>query len=327
MRRRTQRSWHGPRLDFLPLLPDQRLRDGQFRIVRKLGWGGHSAVWLAHEPLLQRYVAIKALTAHATKEHGSGRFDEIKLLERVRAAEPTHPGHKHCSQIIDPFRTTSSHGDHICIVTEALGLDLDRFRMHFAKRKLPVPLVKRLVKQILLALDYLHRGCGIIHTANWIDKHLREEIQPLAFRAPEVVMGYPWGTPADIWSVGCLTFEYFAGVGLVPLHDASQFKTGTILDALLARILQTSIDSVYPQEMVAAPTDRDLFFTSQGLLRRFRPGPKTDLAAVLRRFGIPDDEVSPTLAFIRRCIRVKPEDRPTAQKLLQDPYTNCFKVN
>lgn len=40
--------------------------------------------------------------------------------------------------------------------------------------------------------------------ASWVDRQLRDEIQPLAFRAPETVFGYPWGTPADIWSLGCL---------------------------------------------------------------------------------------------------------------------------
>lgn len=34
-----------------------------------------------------------------------------------------------------------------------------------------------------------------------------QEYQPPFIRAPEVILGYHWGTPIDIWSVGCLLFE------------------------------------------------------------------------------------------------------------------------
>ena len=31
-----------------------------------------------------------------------------------------------------------------------------------------------------------------------------EHIQPAAFRAPEVFLHLPWGTPVDIWNFGCM---------------------------------------------------------------------------------------------------------------------------
>lgn len=38
-----------------------------------------------------------------------------------------------------------------------------------------------------------------------IDKHLwGEAVQPVMLRAPEVILGHPWSTPIDIWTVGCL---------------------------------------------------------------------------------------------------------------------------
>ncbi|KAG8931212.1 hypothetical protein FRC00_000844, partial [Tulasnella sp. 408] len=108
--------------------------------------------------------------------------------------------------------------------------------------------------------------------ASWVDRQLREEIQPFALRAPEVVIGYPWGTSADIWSI----FEYLAGVCLMPVQDTDRLKNATRLDLLLARILQTSTDSEYPPEMIAASSDRELFFTTEGWLG-FLPnrGPST----------------------------------------------------
>lgn len=42
------------------------------------------------------------------------------------------------------------------------------------------------------------------HAAHWISHHFEEKIQPYALRAPEVILGYPWSTPVDIWTLGCL---------------------------------------------------------------------------------------------------------------------------
>lgn len=41
-------------------------------------------------------------------------------------------------------------------------------------------------------------------SAHWRHRHFQELIQPRGLRAPEVILGYHWDTPADIWNVGCL---------------------------------------------------------------------------------------------------------------------------
>jgi len=47
------------------------------------------------------------------------------------------------------------------------------------------------------------------HEAIPIEKIVPErEYQPVLLRAPEVILGHAWSTPADIWSVGCLV-SYF----------------------------------------------------------------------------------------------------------------------
>ncbi|KAF8812624.1 kinase-like protein [Phlegmacium glaucopus] len=39
-------------------------------------------------------------------------------------------------------------------------------------------------------------------------KHLSDLVQPYALRAPEVVLGLEWGPAIDIWSLGCLMYEW-----------------------------------------------------------------------------------------------------------------------
>ena len=47
---------------------------------------------------------------------------------------------------------------------EVLGPNLLTLIRQFRHRGLPIRVVKRIIKQVLRGLDYLHRECGIIHT-------------------------------------------------------------------------------------------------------------------------------------------------------------------
>ncbi|KAL6940509.1 hypothetical protein ACO0QE_004413 [Hanseniaspora vineae] len=39
------------------------------------------------------------------------------------------------------------------------------------------------------------------------------------YRAPEVILGYKWSFPCDIWSIGCVLYELCTGETLFPIHD------------------------------------------------------------------------------------------------------------
>lgn len=47
--------------------------------------------------------------------------------------------------------------------------------------------------------------------ACWTDRHFSEDIQTRQYRAPEVLLGHKYDTSADIWSLGCMTFELLTG--------------------------------------------------------------------------------------------------------------------
>jgi hypothetical protein len=43
-----------------------------------------------------------------------------------------------------------------------------------------------------------------VASANWVDKHTVDVIEPIALRAPEVILGAEWGPSAEIWGLGCV---------------------------------------------------------------------------------------------------------------------------
>merc|ERR1712113_1255474 len=47
--------------------------------------------------------------------------------------------------------------------------------------------------------------------ACWTHRHFSEDIQTRQYRAPEVLVGSGYDTAADMWSLGCITFELLTG--------------------------------------------------------------------------------------------------------------------
>ena len=87
--------------------------------------------------------------------------DELGLLHIVRdvAEQSRNPGRAHIISLIDSFEVSITQGRHLCLVQQAMGI--------FPSGKnigLPIPLVKYVAKQLLMALDFFHRECHIIHT-------------------------------------------------------------------------------------------------------------------------------------------------------------------
>jgi serine/threonine-protein kinase SRPK3 len=57
-----------------------------------------------------------------------------------------------------------ANGKHFIMVFEILGVNLLEIMKRYDYKGIPLPLVRKLSKQILMGLDYLHRICKIIHT-------------------------------------------------------------------------------------------------------------------------------------------------------------------
>ncbi|KAK0190163.1 kinase-like domain-containing protein [Armillaria mellea] len=155
--------------------------------------------------------------------------------------------------MLDSFSLASALGTHSCLVLEVLGMSIEELTRRTLPNKFPILMCRRIIKDVLLGLDFLHRECGIVHTdlkldnfllrledtkgvpllgdseapialscvslgpsavvisdlgvASHIESPFDGVIQPYALRAPEVYLGIPYSSSADIWSLGCLVFE------------------------------------------------------------------------------------------------------------------------
>ncbi|WRT68222.1 uncharacterized protein IL334_005198 [Kwoniella shivajii] len=135
---------------------------GRYIIVRKLGWGHFSTVWLARDNNTKRHVALKVVKSDG--HYTETALDEIQLLQRVVNSSQTHAGRCHVVGLVDNFRHTGPNGSHVCMVFEVLGENLLGLIKRYQHRGVPQHIVKQIAKQVLLGLDYLHSECRIIHT-------------------------------------------------------------------------------------------------------------------------------------------------------------------
>ena len=122
----------------------------QYELIRLLGRGGMGAVYLAHEPFLERHVAVKVLPAELASGDARDRF----LREARTAARLSHPN-------IVPLHTFGQAGDLLYYLMgyvegESLEARLRR------ETRLPFDDARRIVSELADALDYAHQ-MGVVH--------------------------------------------------------------------------------------------------------------------------------------------------------------------
>ncbi|XP_041713070.2 SRSF protein kinase 1 [Coregonus clupeaformis] len=138
------------------------LFNGRYHVIRKLGWGHFSTVWLAWDIQVKRFVAMKVVKS--AEHYTETAVDEIKLLRSVRNTDPDDPKREMVVQLLDDFKISGINGTHVCMVFEVLGYHLLKWIIKSNYQGLPLPCVKSIIRQVLQGLDYLHTKCKIIHT-------------------------------------------------------------------------------------------------------------------------------------------------------------------
>ncbi|XP_041748580.2 SRSF protein kinase 1 isoform X3 [Coregonus clupeaformis] len=138
------------------------LFNGRYHVIRKLGWGHFSTVWLAWDIQGKRFVAMKVVKS--AEHYTETALDEIKLLRSVRNTDQNDPSREKVVQLLDDFKISGMNGSHVCMVFEVLGHHLLKWIIKSNYQGLPLPCVKSIIRQVLQGLDYLHSKCKIIHT-------------------------------------------------------------------------------------------------------------------------------------------------------------------
>ncbi|OQR66559.1 SRSF protein kinase 3-like, partial [Tropilaelaps mercedesae] len=134
----------------------------RYHVIRKLGWGHFSTVWLCWDFQDKRFVALKVVKS--APHYTETAVDEIRLLRCVRESDEADSARHSVVQLLDDFKIEGSNGTHVCMVFEVLGHNLLKLIIRSNYQGIPINNVKIIMRQVLEGLDYLHRKCHIIHT-------------------------------------------------------------------------------------------------------------------------------------------------------------------
>jgi tetratricopeptide (TPR) repeat protein len=304
----------------MPLLPNQRLYE--YQIVRALGQGGFGTVYLAHDTLLDRPVAIKELIiTRQTDEQAFKRF----LQEARTAGGLNHPN-------IVTVHALKVEGSNVYLVMEYVGGGslrglLEKFGKLDVERAVKVAvdvceglaavhakgIVHRDIKpeNILLTEDGRAKvsDFGIAHVPRGAGgtSLTQAGFQPgtLVYMSPEQVLGKPVDARSDVYQVGELLYEMLAGkhyIDLAEIERQARESTGNNSLRMQAKVFDLLADAV----CVKPPT----------ALKSLRPDAPDELRGIIK-------------VALAKNPSERPQDMPALARLLNDclgAYTLSAKV-
>lgn len=207
---------------------------GRFKLVRVLGQGGQSVVWLAHDPRLEREVALKVMRPAALD--GSGGVD--RWLTEAR-----HVGHLGHPHIVPIYEADVAQGRPYLVFEYVPGRVLSE---HLRVRgTLPAHEAVGLMLGVLDALSAAHEA-GVIHRdlkpsnilidgagrARVMDFGIAVRIKDqvplgdivgtLGYLSPEAAQGLPPTPRVDVFAAGLILAEMLCGHRLIADAGAHQ---------------------------------------------------------------------------------------------------------
>lgn len=112
-----------------------------------------------------RYVALKLYVANLNNTR------ELKAYECLDAAdEKDHPGKTLIRKLLGSFQVdghSSNGSSHLCLVHEPLGPSLEEILDLMPPYSFHLGFLKPVLRNILIAVDFLHARAGLIHTGTY----------------------------------------------------------------------------------------------------------------------------------------------------------------
>jgi serine/threonine-protein kinase len=301
---------------------------GRYRLTRLIGRGGMASVYEAHDPELDRVVAVKVLSSRLAEEPDFlGRFrHEARAIAALR-----HPA------IVSVFDFGTADDLPYMVMEHVGGPSLHRLLLELADRpgdeatRLPVDAVVRLAAAMCSALDYAH-GRGMVHRdvkpGNVL---LTADLEPVVsdfgiariagmtsytepgvvmgtvhYMAPEQAQGLAVDHRCDIYSTGIVIYE--ALTGQVPFRGETsgavlaQHITAAVPRAHDSRTeLPDAVDGVLEKVLAKEPADRyeTAGAFADALRRSLKVRPQRAAGALLRPDQAPQVLKAETIAGLK----------------------------
>lgn len=119
------------------------------------------------------FVSLKILSSEGTNNITEGKGDELEYVKRFigfeEAENQSRPQwQQHIGRYFETFiHRTEEKVDHLCLTMEPLAWDFYVLLHRTPNERIPETTCKSLVRQILIALDGIHREMGCMCVGEW----------------------------------------------------------------------------------------------------------------------------------------------------------------
>lgn len=152
--------------------------------------------------------------------------------------------------------------------------------------------------------------------ACWTHRHFSEDIQTRQYRAPEVLIGSKYDTAADIWSLGCMTFELLTGDLLFDPRAGDDYDRDEDHLAMFQELL-----GKMPKRVALEGKYSKSFFDKRGNLKHIKQLKFWPVQEVLmEKYHFPRHEAQAVADFMMPLLDFDPKTRATALDALESDW-------
>jgi serine/threonine-protein kinase SRPK3 len=139
----------------------------RYRVLKKVGWGQFSTVWLCRDEEKSSYVALKV--SKSSIFYSDAAVSEMSILQHISEMQQilsfsSNSQNSNIVNLLDSFSHRGPNGRHFVLVFEILGVNLLEMVKSYEYRGIPLKILRPFLIQILQGLHFLHKECGVIHT-------------------------------------------------------------------------------------------------------------------------------------------------------------------
>ncbi|XP_071637146.1 uncharacterized protein [Temnothorax longispinosus] len=242
----------------------------RYEILEVIGKGSFGQVIRALDHKTGQHIAIKIIRNKKRFHHQA--LIEVRILEHLRKKDLDGNSQHNVIHMLEYFYFRN----HLCISFELMSLNLYELIKKNNYQGFSLSLIRRFANSLISCLRLLYRE-NIIHcdlkpenvllkqrgsssikvidfgSSCYSHQRVYTYIQSRFYRSPEVILGLPYGTPIDMWSLGCILAELYTGYPLFPGEDEIE-QLACIMEVL----------GQPPEHIINHATRRRLFFDQKG---------------------------------------------------------------
>jgi len=168
-------------------------------------------------------------------------------------------------------------------------------------------------------LDVLMKSRAVIvdlGNACWTHRHFSEDIQTRQYRAPEVLIGSNYDASADVWSLGCITFELLTGDLLFDPRAGEDYDRDEDHLAMFQELL-----GKMPKNLARSGKYSKNFFDRKGNLKNIKQLKFWPVDEVLHeKYHFSSEDAEEIADFITPCLDFDPKERATGLECLRSEW-------